>query len=210
MKKWIYSLILTFITITTTSCTDSHSQESNPETRPQQTQQQEIITPIKTIQKNDIKPIKPSLPKPILPTHLSIPAIKVSAKIEPVPFLPDGQMDVPKDTNIAGILYPGILPGAKGNVILDGHVDSYIGPAIFFNLKKLKHGDEITVSNSDGRKLTYIVESVEIFTTAEAPVERIFGKSTEARMNLITCTGRYSRKKKEHEKRLIVFTKLKL
>jgi len=207
MKKWIYLFIFTIITITTTSCTDSHSQESSPETKSLQTQQQEMITPTKAIQKNDIKP---ALPKPILPTQLSIPAIKVSAKIVPVTLLSDGQMDVPKDTNIAGILYPGILPGAKGNVILDGHVDSYIGPAIFFNLKKLRHGDEITVSNSDGRKLTYIVESVEIFTTAEAPMERIFGKSTEARMNLITCTGRYSRKKKEHEKRLIVFTKLKL
>ncbi len=166
-----------------------------------------MITPTKVIQKNDIKP---SLPKPIMPTQLNIPAIKVSAKIEPVALLPDGQMDVPKDSNIAGILYPGILPGAKGNVIIDGHVDSYIGPAIFFKLKKLNHGDEIIVSNSDGRKLTYIVESVESFTTAEAPLERIFGKSTEARMNLITCTGRYSRKKQEHEKRLIVFTKLKL
>ncbi|WP_440961488.1 class F sortase [Paenibacillus nitricinens] len=207
MKKWISSLILTFITLTTVSCTDSHSQESRPETKSLQIQQQETITPTKAIQKIDIKP---SLPKPILPTQLSIPAIKVSAKIETVTLRPDGQMDVPKDSNIAGILYPGILPGAKGNVILDGHVDSYIGPAIFFNLKKLKHGDEITVSNADGRKLTYSVESVEIFTTAEAPLERIFGKSTEARMNLITCTGRYSRKKKEHEKRLIVFTKLKL
>ncbi|WP_313638427.1 class F sortase [Paenibacillus sp.] len=207
MKKWIYSLILTVITITTASCTDSHSQTSSPETKSLQTHQQEMITPTKVIQKNDIKP---SLPKPIMPTQLNIPAIKVSAKIEPVALLPDGQMDVPKDSNIAGILYPGILPGAKGNVIIDGHVDSYIGPAIFFKLKKLNHGDEIIVSNSDGRKLTYIVESVESFTTAEAPLERIFGKSTEARMNLITCTGRYSRKKQEHEKRLIVFTKLKL
>lgn len=207
MKKWISSLILTFITITTASCTDLHSQESRQETKSLQTQQQETIIPTKAVQKINIKP---SLPKPILPTQLSIPAIKVSAKIEPVTLLPDGQMDVPKDSNITGILYPGILPGANGNVILDGHVDSYIGPAIFFNLKKLKHGDEITVSNSDGRKLTYIVESVEIFTTAEAPLERIFGKSTEARMNLITCSGRYSRKKKEHEKRLIVFAKLKL
>lgn len=145
-----------------------------------------------------------------MPTKIYIPAIKVNAKIEKVTLLPDGQMDVPKDTDVAGILYPGILPGAKGNVIIDGHVDSYIGPAIFFNLKKLKSGDEITVSNSDGRKLTYTVESVETFTTAEAPVERIFGKSTEARMNLITCTGRYNRKKQEHEKRLVVFTKLKL
>lgn len=203
----MYSLIFTVLTITTASCADSHPQESSPETSSLQTQQQQTITPTKAIQKNDIKP---SLPKPIMPTQLSIPAIKVNAKIEQVTLLSDGQMDVPKDTNIAGILYPGILPGAKGNVIIDGHVDSYIGPAIFFKLKKLKQGDEIIVSNSDGRKLTYIVEIVESFTTAEAPLERIFGKSTEARMNLITCTGRYSRKKQEHEKRLVVFTKLKL
>lgn len=203
----MYLLIFTVITITTASCADSHPQESSTETSSLQTQQQQTITPTKAIQKNDIKP---SLPKPIMPTQLSIPAIKVNAKIEQVTLLSNGQMDVPKDTNIAGILYPGILPGAKGNVIIDGHVDSYIGPAIFFKLKKLKQGDEIIVSNSDGRKLTYIVETVESFTTAEAPLERIFGKSTEARMNLITCTGRYSRKKQEHEKRLVVFTKLKL
>jgi sortase (surface protein transpeptidase) len=35
-----------------------------------------------------------------------------------------------------------LIRGAKGNVILDGHVDSYVGPAIFLNLKELKHGDE--------------------------------------------------------------------
>lgn len=180
-----------------------------------------MITTDKTLQISNLKPsllkpslpkptptIKPSLPKPFMPTQLNIPAIGVTAPIEPVTLLSDGQMDVPRDTDYAGILYPGILPGEMGNVILDGHVDSYIGPAIFFKLKKLKVGDQITVSNREGRKLTYIVESVEVFTTAEAPLERIFGKSTESRMNLITCTGRYSRKKKEHEQRLIVFTKL--
>jgi LPXTG-site transpeptidase (sortase) family protein len=197
---------LILITITITSCIDSHSQKKSTNPNSLQTNQQEIITPNLSIQKNDIKP---SSPIPIMPTLLKIPAIGVTAKIEPVTFLADGQMDVPKDTNIAGILYPGILPGANGNVIIDGHVDSYVGPAIFFKLKQLKFGDVITVSNADGRKLTYVVESVEVFPTTEAPEERIFGKSTEPRMNLITCTGRYSRKKKEHEKRLVVFTKLK-
>ncbi|WP_020433989.1 class F sortase, partial [Paenibacillus riograndensis] len=78
----------------------------------------------------------------------------------------------------------------------------------FFKLKKLKQGDKVIVSSKTGRQLTYIVESVEAFTPAEAPMERIFGETGERRMNLITCTGRYSRKKKEHEKRLIIFTKL--
>jgi LPXTG-site transpeptidase (sortase) family protein len=209
MKKSICSLILTLITITTVSCSDTHSQTNRTKINSLQPQQQEILKPTEAVQKNDIK-LSTTLPKAIMPTQLYIPAIGVNAKIEQVTLLPDGQVDVPTDTNIAGILYPGILPGAKGNVIIDGHVDSYVGPAIFFKLKKLKYGDEITVSNADGRKLTYTVESVETFTTTEAPLERIFGKSPEARMNLITCTGRYSRKKQEHEKRLVVFTKLKL
>ncbi|MEF2967158.1 class F sortase [Paenibacillus sp. M1] len=94
-------------------------------------------------------------------------------------------------------------------MVMDGHVDSYTGPAIFFDLKKLQPGDAIIVRNrKSDRSLIYRVESVEAFNTSEAPIERIFGETDEIRLNLITCTGKYSRKKKEHEKRLVVFAKL--
>jgi len=146
--------------------------------------------------------------EPFLPNHLYIPSINVFARIMPVGVTENGQMDVPRDTDIVGILQPGVLPGAKGIVNIDGHVDSYTGPAIFFNLKKLIPGDIIIVSNNTGQRLTYVIDSVESFKTAEAPLERIFGDSDESRLNLITCTGKYSRKKKEHEMRLVVFAKL--
>ncbi|WP_423803102.1 class F sortase [Paenibacillus pseudetheri] len=55
------------------------------------------------------------------------------------------------------------------------------------------------VSDKKKHRLIYTVVSTEVFTPAEAPVERIFSKTDEYRMNLITCTGRYSRKKKGHE-----------
>jgi len=73
-------------------------------------------------------------------------------------------MDVPKDTDLTGILYPGILPGEKGNVIIDGHVDSYTGPAVFYNLKKLRPGDRIIVSDKKKHRLIYTVVSTEVFT----------------------------------------------
>ncbi|GGH14535.1 hypothetical protein GCM10008013_08230 [Paenibacillus segetis] len=156
----------------------------------------------------EIKAKQPEI-KPFMPTQLVIPAIHVSAKIVPIGLLKDGQMAVPKDTTLVGILQPGILAGGKGNIILDGHVDSYTGPAIFFNLKKLKRGDAVIVrNNKTGRQLTYTVESVEIYNTFEAPEDRIFGETDDSRLNLITCTGKYSRKKQEHEKRLVVYTKL--
>lgn len=154
------------------------------------------------MKKTDVLPVK------FMPDVITIPSISVKAKLKKVAVLDNGQMDVPKDTQLAGLLYPGTLPGEKGNVIIDGHVDSYTGPAIFFNLKKLKRGDPIIVTSLKGNKLTYTVESVEIFKPKEAPLERIFGKSDDYRLNLITCTGRYSRKKKEHEQRLVIFAKL--
>ncbi|HEY2495347.1 MAG TPA: class F sortase [Paenibacillus sp.] len=151
---------------------------------------------------------KVSLPQPFMPKYLIIPTIKVSANIKPVGVLENGQMDILKATDVVGILHPGILAGAKGNLVLDGHVDSYTGPAVFFNLKKLKPRDVIIVRDDKDHQLTYRVESVEAFITSKAPIQRIFGETDEIRLNLITCTGRYSRKTKEHEQRLIVFAKL--
>ncbi|MNJ53391.1 hypothetical protein D3C77_487760 [compost metagenome] len=52
------------------------------------------------------------------------------------------------------------------------------------------------------------MQSVETYLTSEAPVDRVFGETEERMLNLVTCTGKYSRKKKEHERRLIVFAKL--
>ncbi|GAA0133673.1 hypothetical protein YSY43_05130 [Paenibacillus sp. YSY-4.3] len=152
--------------------------------------------------------IRKPLPKPFMPTELIIPTLKVKASVEPVGVLEDGQMDVPKHTDIVGVLHPGVIAGEPGNMVMDGHVDSYTGPAVFFNLKKLKPGDPIIVRDHAKRKLTYIVESVESYPTSEAPVDRVFGDTKERRLNLVTCSGKYSRKKKEHEQRLIVFAKL--
>lgn len=148
------------------------------------------------------------LPKPFMPTELIIPAIKVKANIEPVGVLDNGQMDVPKQTEVVGILHPGVIAGEQGNMVMDGHVDSYSGPAVFFNLKKLKPGDPIIVRDMNREKLTYIVQSVESYPTSDAPVDRVFGETDERMLNLVTCSGKYSRKKREHEQRLIVFAKL--
>jgi LPXTG-site transpeptidase (sortase) family protein len=150
---------------------------------------------------------KKSASNGITPARIFIPAIGVHANIEPVSVTSKGQMGVPNSTGKVGYLSTGILPGAVGNAIMDGHVDSYEGPAVFFDLKKLKKGDSIFVKNDKGYSIPFIVESVESFRTSEAPIQRIFGHADEPRLNLITCTGKYSRKKREHEKRLIVFAK---
>lgn len=213
MLRWKLTIITMLIALACSSCSapetrnKAEKQTDLPQTSTQSESNSEIIRP-NHLEKTSEDAVHTAPIDPFLPNHLYIPSINVFAQIMPVGVTEDGRMDVPKDTEIVGILQPGVLAGAKGNVIMDGHVDSYTGPAIFFNLKKLRPGDTIIVSNKTGQRLSYVVESVESFITAEAPLERIFGDTDEHRLNLITCTGKYSRKKKEHEMRLVVFAKL--
>jgi len=142
------------------------------------------------------------------PNRLLIPSVRIDAPVDPVGVSDNGQMEVPESTVRAGILSPGVKPGLPGTALMAGHVDNYTGPAIFYPLKKLKPGDPILLTNGKGQYLVYKVTSVESFKTAEAPLDRIFGHTDESRLNLITCTGKYDRKRKEHEKRLVVFSRL--
>lgn len=143
----------------------------------------------------------------IKPVRMYIPAIDLHADIEPVRVSLQGSMDVPKSTETIGYLEDGTLPGAKGNAVMDGHVDSYTGPAVFYHLKKLKPGDSVYVKDAKGTAIEFRVEAIGIYKTDNAPVQSIFGPSDEPRLNLITCTGKYSRKMKEHQERLVVYTK---
>jgi len=144
----------------------------------------------------------------IIPNKILIPSVRIQTTVEPVGVLDNGQMEVPESTERVGILMNGVKAGEQGNAVIAGHVDNYTGPAIFYGLKKLKKDDPIILSDASGKYLVYKVLSVESFKTAEAPIDRVFGKTDESRLNLITCTGKYDRQKKEHEKRLIVFARL--
>jgi hypothetical protein len=200
-KKWIIRIIVLLILLGSTSCSSSAEHHGNPTETPAKLEIQQTKT---------TKPLQvKNIPFPgIIPHKIDIPAVRIHSIIEPVGYLENGQMGVPGNTDRVGYLSTGILPGAAGNAIMDGHVDTYTGPAVFYPLKKLKRGDYVYVTGDDGCKLQFVVESVKFYLTSEAPIQTIFGPTEEHRLNLITCAGRYSRSKKEHEGRLVVFTKL--
>jgi len=153
-------------------------------------------------------PVPPVRTPAFMPNRLLIPSVRLDAPVEPVGVLPNGQMGVPKSTATVGILANGVVPGQKGNALIAGHVDSYTGPAVFYPLKKLKAGDPVLISNENNEFLIFKVVAVESYRTADAPLDKIFGDTDEARLNLITCTGKYNRQKREHEKRLVIYTRL--
>lgn len=144
----------------------------------------------------------------IKPNQVWVPSVGIKAPVQPVGLLENGQMEAPVSSKVAGVFVDGILPGQKGNAILAGHVDNYTGPAVFYPLKKIKPGEPVVLSDKEGNYLVFKVVAVESYPTAEAPIEKIFGDTDMEQLNLITCTGKYNRAKGEHEKRLVVYTRL--
>ncbi len=144
---------------------------------------------------------------PVSPSRLRIPALAIDALIEDVD-LRNGAMDVPSNIWNAGWLKSGPLPGQVGNAVIDGHKDSVKGVAIFWDLPKLKSGDRLYVSDSDGNELTFEVTEVASYANSDFPVEKVFGAVNEKHLNLISCDGTFIYSQHNYDKRVVVYTKL--
>lgn len=144
--------------------------------------------------------------KTATPVQLQIPKIKVDTTIEQVGVLDNGQMGVPKDENQVGWFEPGVKPGSKGNAVIAGHVDSKTGPAVFYELDQLKTGDEMTIIDENGNTLTFRVTKTERYDTKNAPIEDIFGATSNRHLNLITCSGTFG--DGGYDERFVVYTEL--
>jgi hypothetical protein len=154
-------------------------------------------------------PIPTPTPVPIgTPVRFKIPGIKVDTDVEQVGLTPDGAMDTPKNYDNVGWYTLGPKPGEPGNAVIAGHVDSKRGAAVFWDLRKLKPGDEVDVVGSDGVQRRFVVTLLEFYYRPEAPLQRIFGVAPGVHLNLITCAGTFHKDRQEYDQVLVVYTDL--
>ncbi|HSW97453.1 MAG TPA: class F sortase [Candidatus Saccharimonadales bacterium] len=147
---------------------------------------------------------------PDLPKSIAIPAIHLSALIEQVGLDSQQRMDVPKEAMNAGWYSLGFRPGANGNAVLDGHLDTVTGaPAVFWNVKKLKSGDEIAIMDENNRTYTFVVTKQIAYPYNNVPLQDIFAPSTTPHLNLITCNGTWDKVNKNYSQRVVVYAELK-
>lgn len=143
------------------------------------------------------------------PKTLEIPVIGVLSDIEQVELDEKGNMDVPKGVQNAGWYSLGYKIGEKGSVVLAGHLDDTDGkPAVFWNVSKLKAGDEILVTDETENSFRYTVTKVETYLFDEFPLEEVFLSKDKPRLNLITCEGTFDREAKNYSHRTVVFSEL--
>jgi LPXTG-site transpeptidase (sortase) family protein len=126
---------------------------------------------------------------------LQIPAIKVDAPISVKSVDANGVMQDPNSWNdVAWYNFTG-RPGfgSGNNAVFAGHVD-YIrhGPAVFWDLNKLKPGDAVNVTLQDGTQYSYRVTQMAVYGGDDAPVDAIVGQTPTESVTLITCNGVFS------------------
>ncbi|GAC1365457.1 MAG: class F sortase [Ktedonobacteraceae bacterium] len=146
------------------------------------------------------------------PLHLLIPAIHVDTAIEPVGVLSSGNMDTPRNNpwEDTGWYKDGPRPGERGSAVLDGHLDRPGGaPAVFWNLTRLKVGDEVIVTTSENKVLHYQVTGSAQYPPQRAPLQDIFGNTDGYHLNLITCAGYWLPSEQQTSLRTVVYTVLK-
>jgi hypothetical protein len=135
----------------------------------------------------------PSLPRS-LPLSVAIPAIGVDAALLHLGDNADGSMQVPSlvtSANDAAWYKYSATPGQLGTSVIEGHVDSYAGPAVFYRLGALRPGDLIEVGLADGTTAIFRVTGVREYLKSNYPAKAIYGTTNYAALRLITCGGAF-------------------
>ncbi|MGW2252892.1 class F sortase [Kitasatospora sp. NPDC001660] len=144
------------------------------------------------------------------PTRLRIPQIGVDAPFTELTLNPAGQLNAPPpdDKNLVGWYRGGVTPGERGNAVVAGHLDTADGPAVFLRLSRLLRGNKVEVSRADSTVAVFSVDSVETFAKNAFPDQKVYGKTPDAQLRLITCGGAFDKKGRGYLDNVVVFAHL--
>lgn len=142
------------------------------------------------------------------PVRVRIPAIGVDAAVFQLAVDAQGVLPPPPTNEDAGWWRAGAEPGEPGPAVMVGHVDGREGPAVFFRLRELVPGGEITVDRADGSTAVFAVERVERHPKDAFPTEAVYGHTPDARLRLVTCGGEFDRSTRHYVDNIVVFATL--
>jgi len=146
-----------------------------------------------------------------LPVAVDIPAIGVRSTLLDLGRNQDGSMAVPNlltSADEAAWYKYSVTPGQVGTAVIEGHVDSYAGPAVFFRLGALRPGNHINVKLADGITAVFRVTGVREYAKDEYPANTIYAPSDYAALRVITCGGDFDPTTGHYLSSVVVFASL--
>ncbi|NEA61977.1 class F sortase [Streptomyces sp. SID12488] len=138
------------------------------------------------------QPAAPDAPAaPAAPAEVAVPSVGITSSLMELGLNTDGTVEVPPAEKgmTAGWYTGGAVPGAVGAAVIIGHNDTHLGRAVFHDLKKIKVGADITVTDATGKALHFTVKATESVSKNAFPTEKVYGPTQERALRLITCDG---------------------
>jgi hypothetical protein len=145
------------------------------------------------------------------PVSVAIPAIGVKAGVLRLGVNSDGTMQVPSvytQASQAAWYKYSVTPGQIGASVIEGHVDTRHGSAVFFRLGALRPGDRIDVRLADGVTAVFRVTGVRRYLKSRFPAKVIYGAVGYAALHLITCGGSFDGATGHYLSSTVVFASL--
>ena len=143
-----------------------------------------------------------------VPVRIEIPSIGVASSLDRLGRAPDRTVEVPSRWEVAGWYAPGTRPGDPGSAVILGHVDSKRGPAVFFRLRELRRGDDITVTRADGSSVRFAVDRTEQYDKRRFPTDAVYYPTLAPELRLVTCGGEFDATAGHYRSNVIVFATL--
>jgi LPXTG-site transpeptidase (sortase) family protein len=135
-----------------------------------------------------------SVPQGLLPVRVVIPGIYVDAPIIVLGLGSDRYPEVPDRGDQVAWYNFSATPGLSNNAVFSGHVDWQTRdgdpvPGVFYRLKELRIGDEVSVTLEDNTVLQYRVTG-NVATVHDDPnIVRSMDQTSADVITLITCGG---------------------
>ena len=143
------------------------------------------------------------------PRAIYIDKINAKGRLLPMGVNRDSSMQAPINIYDGGWYTGASRPGTAGAVIINGHaMENNSGGGLFGKLYQLENGDKIVVEMGNGTKFSYTVVGMETVPLEGVDMDKAmlpYGDETRG-LNLITCSGSWTKDGKTLDKRLIVYT----
>jgi LPXTG-site transpeptidase (sortase) family protein len=151
----------------------------------------------------------PPAPQPVpivaAATTLDVPRLGIHrSKLVDLGLDTAGVVIPPDSAAVAGWLTGSAVPGEVGPTVIAGHVDSYLGPGIFFRLDTLRTGDLVSVGRSDGVTVRFRVTDVITVPKTDFPTDQVYGPSPAPELRLITCGGEFDHQARRYLRNVVV------
>ena len=145
------------------------------------------------------------------PVSVAIPAIGVRSNLLHLGVNRNGTIQVPslftRADEAAWYKYSA-TPGQIGASVIEGHVDTYQGPAVFFRLGALRPGDRVEVKLADGVTAIFRVTGVRQYAKSRFPAKTVYRARGYAALHLITCGGAFDYATRNYLNSIVVFASL--